>query len=40
MDLAALIPLSNPLPFNAYPFRVFTLFGWAWRHYRRARVEA
>jgi hypothetical protein len=36
----ALTPLSNPLPFNAYPFLVFTLFGWAWGHYRRARVSA
>ena len=32
----ALTPLSNPLPFNAYPFLVLTLFGWAWAHYRRA----
>jgi hypothetical protein len=32
----ALTPLSNPLPFNAYPFLVLTLFGWAWIHYRRA----
>ena len=30
----ALTPLSNPLPFNAYPFLVLTLFGWAWVHYR------
>jgi len=36
----ALTPLSNPLPFNAYPFLVLTLFGWAWVHYRRARVAA
>lgn len=33
----ALTPLSNPLPFNAYPFLVLTLFGWAWVHFRRAR---
>lgn len=32
----ALTSLSNPLPFNAYPFLVLTLFGWAWVHYRRA----
>ena len=31
----ALTPLSNPLPFNAYPLLVLTLFGWAWVHYRR-----
>jgi hypothetical protein len=30
----ALTPLSKPLPFNAYPFLVLTLFGWAWVHYR------
>jgi hypothetical protein len=23
-------PLTEPLPFFAYPFFVFTLFGWAW----------
>ena len=27
---AALTPLSKPLPFFAYPFLAFTLFGWAW----------
>ena len=27
-------PLSKPLPFNAYPLLVLTLFGWAWVHYR------
>ena len=32
----ALTPLSSPLPFNAYPLLVLTLFGWAWVHYRRA----
>jgi hypothetical protein len=32
----ALTPLSQPLPFFAYPFLVATLFGWAWRHYRNA----
>mgnify|MGYP006286265035 FL=1 len=36
----ALTPLSNPLPFNAYPFLVLTLFGWAWVHYRQARVAS
>jgi hypothetical protein len=32
----ALTPLSQPLPFFAYPFPVATLFGWAWVHYRDA----
>lgn len=32
----ALTPLSEPLPFFAYPFLVATLFGWAWVHYRDA----
>jgi len=32
----ALTPLSQPLPFFAYPFLVATLFGWAWVHYRDA----
>jgi hypothetical protein len=31
---AALTPLSEPLPFFAYPFLAATLFGWAWVHYR------
>ena len=31
-----LTPLSQPLPFFAYPFLVATLFGWAWAHYRDA----
>ena len=31
----ALTPLSQPLPFFAYPFLALTLFGWAWVHYRR-----
>lgn len=31
-----LTPLSQPLPFFAYPFLVVTLFGWAWAHYRNA----
>jgi hypothetical protein len=26
----SLTPLSEPLPFFAYPFLVFTMFGWAW----------
>lgn len=30
----AISPLSKPLPFNAYPFLVATLFGWAWVHLR------
>ena len=29
-----LTPLSEPLPFLAYPFLAATLFGWAWVHYR------
>lgn len=33
----ALTPLSHPLPFNAYPFLVITLFGWAWAHLRSSR---
>ena len=32
----ALTPLSEPLPFFAYPFLAATLVGWAWEHYRRA----
>lgn len=36
----ALHPLSEPLPFNAYPFLVLTLFGWAWVHWRRAALQA
>jgi hypothetical protein len=31
----ALTPLSQPLPFFAYPFLAATLFGWAWVHSRR-----
>ena len=30
----ALTPLSEPLPFFAYPFLVFTLVGWAWSSVR------
>ena len=30
----ALTPLSEPLPFFAYPFLAATLFGWAWVHYK------
>ena len=30
----ALTPLSQPLPFFAYPFLAITLFGWAWAHTR------
>ena len=29
-----LTPLSQPLPFFAYPFLVATLVGWAWAQYR------
>jgi hypothetical protein len=32
----ALTPLSEPLPFFAYPFFAATLCGWAWVHYRQA----
>ncbi|MBS0395173.1 MAG: hypothetical protein JSR54_11140 [Proteobacteria bacterium] len=31
-----LTPLSQPLPFFAYPFLAVTLFGWAWVDYRDA----
>ena len=30
----ALTPLSQPLPFFAYPFLAITLAGWAWAHAR------
>lgn len=33
---SGLTPLSQPLPFFAYPFLVATLFGWAWVHFRAA----
>lgn len=33
---AALTPLSEPLPFFAYPFLAGTLVGWAWVYYRGA----
>lgn len=33
-------PLSKPLPFNAYPFLVLTLFGWAWVHYQAGSKNA
>jgi hypothetical protein len=33
---AVLTPLSEPLPFFAYPVLVATLLGWAWVHYRGA----
>ena len=33
---SSLTPLSQPLPFLAYPFLAITLFGWAWVHYRNA----
>ena len=32
-----LTPLSEPLPFFAYPVLAITLFGWAWVHYRDDR---
>jgi hypothetical protein len=32
----SLTPLSEPLPFFAYPFLAVTLFGLAWWHYRAA----
>ncbi len=32
-----LTPLSEPLPFFAYPFLAATLLGWAWVIYRGAR---
>lgn len=31
---SALTPLSQPLPFFAYPFLVATLVGWAWERFR------
>lgn len=33
---SALTPLSRPLPFDAYPALVLTLFGLAWSHVRAA----
>lgn len=33
---SALTPLSEPLPFFAYPFLAATLLGWAWVQYRHA----
>ena len=33
----ALTPLSEPLPFFAYPVLAITLFGWAWVHCREMR---
>ena len=35
----ALTPLSEPLPFFAYPFLAATLFGWAWVHSRHAAAD-
>ena len=35
-----LTPLSQPLPFYAYPFLAITLFGWAWAHVRSTPVTA
>jgi hypothetical protein len=34
---ASLTPLSQPLPFLAYPFLALTLFGWAWSTMRHDR---
>jgi hypothetical protein len=33
---ASLTPLSQPLPFYAFPFLAATLLGWAWVHVRWA----
>jgi len=33
----ALMPLSKPLPFYAYPFLAITLVGWAWVHVSQVR---
>lgn len=35
----ALTPLSKPLPFDAYPVLVITLFGLAWIHFRSPSSE-
>ena len=32
----ALTPVSQPLPFFAYPFLAVPLFGWTWVHCRNA----
>jgi hypothetical protein len=37
---AELTPLSEPLPFFAYPLLATTLFWWAWVHYRGAAGTA
>jgi hypothetical protein len=36
---SSLTPLSQPLPFYAYPFLAITLFGWAWAHVRSTPVK-
>ena len=36
---SGLTPLSEPLPFFAYPFLALTLFGWAWVHRDRHRTD-
>lgn len=36
---AGLTPLSQPLPFYAYPFLAITLVGWAWAHVRTTPVS-
>ncbi|MDP9176543.1 MAG: hypothetical protein M3O61_02580 [Gemmatimonadota bacterium] len=35
----SLTPLSEPLPFYAYPFLAIALCGWAWEHVRSPRVR-
>ena len=37
---ADLTPLSQPLPFYAYPFLGITLVGWAWTHARPVSAQA
>lgn len=36
---ADLTPLSEPLPFHAYPFLAITLVGWAWARVRSRPVK-
>jgi hypothetical protein len=35
----ALTPLSQPLPFFAFPFLAATLVGWAWTHVRSLTAQ-
>lgn len=37
---AGLTPLSEPLPFYAYPFLAMTLLGWAWVHVRSRPADS